>query len=491
MKRTAVLFAIAATLGLVALVAAVLPRLELKRPTDQGQVVPPPVQNPPVVVVEPVQPPPPVEVVPPPPQPQTAGDVLKLTGALSDPYIALGGQAEVYLKADIEAIRRSSAQRAPVNLALVLDRSGSMAGDKIEHCRRAAQHLVTQLDDRDRFARVTFGSDTTVLISSTLATPAAKERMQAAIDGILDMGGTNISGALEAGLAEVVAYKSQYPVSRIVLLSDGQANEGVTDPNGLAQIARKFSSQRVTLSSIGVGLDFNELVLESLSEYGGGSYHFLASTEQLQKIFSDELKQAVATVAISPSLSITPLNGALVAEVYGYKAESLNGVTSVRLPDFSSGEHRKVVIRMLVPASAAGTVPVARVGLGYLDVTRNRAQGYAQVSIDAAVTTDPSVVAKNRNAEVASEAARVNALQTMRKASTSFSAGRADEAKRYLATAKTQLKKAQAEFGPSDDYREAMEEASVFEGALSAPENNEVRSQAAKRLHSFSRSMRE
>jgi len=366
-----------------------------------------------------------------------------------------------------------------------------MAGDKIEHCRRAAKHLVTQLDDRDRFALVTFGSDTTVLISSTLATPAAKERMQAAIDGILDMGGTNISGALEAGLAEVVAYKSQYPVSRIVLLSDGQANEGVTDPNGLAQIARKFSSQRVTLSSIGVGLDFNELVLESLSEYGGGSYHFLASTEQLQKIFSDELKQAVATVAISPSLSITPLNGALVAEVYGYKAESLNGVTSVRLPDFSSGEHRKVVIRMLVPASAAGTVPVARVGLGYLDVTRNRAQGYAQVSIDAAVTTDPSVVAKNRNAEVASEAARVNALQTMRKASTSFSAGRADEAKRYLATAKTQLKKAQAEFGPSDDYREAMEEASVFEGALSAPENNEVRSQAAKRLHSFSRSMRE
>jgi Ca-activated chloride channel family protein len=217
MKRTALFFAIAGAVGLLALFVALVPQA-----TTSTTVAPPPVV-------------PNVSVTP--PGPQQAGDALKLSAALSDPYLVLGGQREAFLKIDLDAVRREGTDRAAVNLAIVLDRSGSMAGEKIEQCRRAARHLVQQLDGRDRFALISFGSDVTQVISSTLATPAAKQQMLSAIDGIVETGGTNLSGGLEAGLAELIAYRSQYNVSRIILLSDGQANEGISDPRGLAAIA--------------------------------------------------------------------------------------------------------------------------------------------------------------------------------------------------------------------------------------------------------------
>ena len=192
MKRTAILFAIAGGLGLFALVLGFAPAL-------------------PLTVATPV----PTPITLPAPGLQSAGDSLKLTASLSDPYLLSGGSREVFLKLDLEAIQIAGRDRAPVNLALVLDRSGSMAGEKIENARKAARQLVAQLNEKDRFALITFGSDVTTLISSAVCTPEAKQRMYAAIDGIYEVGGTNISGGVEAGLAEVAPFKTQYSVSRV------------------------------------------------------------------------------------------------------------------------------------------------------------------------------------------------------------------------------------------------------------------------------------
>jgi Ca-activated chloride channel family protein len=465
MKRTVAFFAIAAALALGALLVRLLPALQ--KPTAQPSSDP--------------------VVVPPVPGVQTSGDVLRLSAALSDPYVLAGGQREVFAKVDIDAASvASSGQRAPVNLAVVLDRSGSMAGEKIEACRRAARQLVKSLDERDRFALVTFGSDATTLIASTLATPDAKERMLAAIDGIAEMGGTNISGGLEAGLAELVAHRKDFNSSRIVLLSDGQANEGVSDPVGLQALARRIAAQDVTLSSIGVGLDFNEYVLESLAEHGGGAYHFLEDAERLASILGAELKQAMAAVAQSPTLAVVPLGGAAVAEVYGYLSETQGGVTTVRMPDFVSGQSRKVVVRMFVPANFPGTVEVARLSLAYTDLTRNRAPGAAQVSVHAAVTNDAALVQSHRNKDVGAVAAHANALQALRRAASATQEGRRAEAERELRQAEDILQKAQADFGPNDDFARALGEAKSFAGALAAPAGSAEANRGAKRMHSFS-----
>lgn len=470
MKRTALLFAVAAGLGLMALAITLVPRL--------------PHSQPPI----PASPPTPV---PPPPGPQAAGDALKLTATLSDPYVLAFGLREVFLRADIEAAPLPSTQeRAPVNLALALDRSGSMAGEKIENCRRAARQLVSQLHERDRLALVTFGSDATTLIQSTPVTPAARARMLSAIDGILEMGGTNMSGGLDAALAELIAYRGQYGTSRLLLLSDGQANQGIADAAGLSALARRIAGQGVTLSAIGVGLDFNEYVLESLAEYGGGSYHFLSNVEELAGLFGAELEQATRTVAVGTSLSFVPASGVSVAEVYGYLSEAQGGAILVHLPDFAAGARRSVVLRLAVAAERPGAMDIGRAALRYSDASRGGAPGAVQVSVGASATPDPALAQNSRNQGVAAEAVHASALQNLRSAGLSYKQGQRGEAERKAEAARQILRAAEATYGRSAELDKALVETEAFESSLSAPADSEVGNRAAKRIHAFSNSAR-
>jgi hypothetical protein len=149
------------------------------------------------------------------------------------------------------------------------------------------------------------GSDVTTLIGSELATPDAKARMLAAIDSIAELGGTNISGGVEAAVSELERHRSAFGVSRIVLMSDGQANEGIADPAGLSAMARRISSQNLTLLHRR-GLDFNERGGDGVScRYGGGSYHSSPTPSNGQHL-GGELQQAGATVAIGTRWSSTP-----------------------------------------------------------------------------------------------------------------------------------------------------------------------------------------
>ncbi len=470
MKRTALLFAIAAGLGLMALTVTLVPHWPHSQPP--GPAAPP-------------------SPVPSPPGPQTAGDVLRLTATLSDPYILVAGRREVTLRADIEAARRAaSPERAPVNLALVLDRSGSMAGEKIESCRQAARQLVSQLDERDRFALVTFGSDVTTLVNSTPVTPAARARMLSAIDGILEMGGTNMSGGLSAGLSELAANRGQYGTSRVILLSDGQANEGISDPAGLSALARRFASQGITLSAIGVGLDFNEYVMESLAEYGGGAYHFLSNAEALAGLFDAELKQAAQTAAVGVSLSFAPASGVSVAEVYGYLSEPQGGATSVHLPDFAAGTRRSVVLRLLVDADKPGPLDIGRVTLRYADAAQGGAPGSAAVSVAASATADPALATSGRNPGVELDAAHAGALQNLRSAGLSYRQGQREEAARKAQTARQMLEAAEASYGRSAELEKALDETQAFERSLAAPADSAAGNLAAKRVHAFSNNAR-
>lgn len=472
MKRTALIFAVAGALGLSALVLWLVPVTGSSR-------------------VDPPVPPPLSQPVPTPlPMPTPAADTggpLTMTAALSDPYLHAGGMREVFLKVELEAVRIGESQRAAVNLALVLDRSGSMAGEKIAHARRAARHLVDQLDERDRLTLITFGSEVNTLVESVQATPAAKQRLHQAIDGISELGGTNISGGLEAALAELVSHKSAYSVSRVVLLSDGQANMGIVSPEGLSALARNIASHGIGLSTIGVGLDFNELVMEALADYGGGAYHFLSDSEQLTSIFARELQQATATVASGVQLTIRPSNGAAPQEAYGYLAESDGDALRVRLPDFASGERRKVMIRLLVPANQIGALHVADLRLDYADVTRDRAPATATVAVSATVTSDYGLAMQKRNHEVGAAAAHAEAVKSMREAGQRYASGQRAEAEVAIRKARKKLEAARSVYGASEALNQAESEVRAFEDAV---QSYAAPSAAAKRIHSFSNSVR-
>jgi Ca-activated chloride channel family protein len=440
MKRSALFFAVAGALAVTALV------LGKRIPFTQPQPLPP---QPPIVEVPqpPEQPKPPVQVVP----VGSSNGSLTMVAHLSDPVLAVGGSRDEYLKIDITGVDVAGT-RAPVNIAVVLDRSGSMAGEKLENARRAAHELVDRLNDKDRLAFITFGSNVTPLFPSSFCTSDAKAQMHQAIDKIYDMGGTNISGGLEAGLREVHAHSDQFPVNRVVLISDGEANEGITSRSGLVAISRGALRTGISVTAYGVGVDFDEDLMEQLAENGGGNYSFLRTGGELEDILNKELKQLGTQVASNPHLTLRLAPGVQVAEVYGYAYDTdASNNPTIQLSDFSAGEHRKVVVRLTVPANSVGTERVTDVRLDYTDLLRNRSPGLANATLDAQVSPDVQFAASQRDKDTYSQVVRVNAANRAKKAAILFSSGNVEEAEQELKQARSEAARGVVDYSLQGD----------------------------------------
>jgi Ca-activated chloride channel family protein len=296
--------------------------------------------------------------------------------------------------------------RVPVNVAMVLDRSGSMAGEKLDHAKAAARALVNKLGEADRFALVTFGSDVTVAYASSPVTPSAREAMLSAIDSIQDIGGTNLSGGLEAGVAQVRSNAERYGVNRVILCSDGQANEGVVESESLLGMSHRFADEGVKLSTIGLGLDFNEEVMMGLASQGAGSYHYLRDPDQLETIFVSEFNRATQAIASNVEITLAPAPGVRIEQVIGYPSQSQGPVTTIRVPDLSSGEKLKIVVKVGVTASQLGSVDVSQIGLSYTNIPGGRIAEAANVKLAASVTRDEPFALANRDRGVLEEATK-------------------------------------------------------------------------------------
>ncbi|MBS1149011.1 MAG: von Willebrand factor type protein, partial [Myxococcaceae bacterium] len=222
MNRTGIFLAAAGVLALIALVAG-LPRV-VRSTTVEVPIVTPPATS--------------------------GSGSLKMTGRLSHPFVGLG-RSDVFLTVDLSAVDVAGAARAPLNLALVIDRSGSMSGFKLTQAKQAAKQLVSQLTANDRLSIVHYGSDVKSM-AGTFATTENKERMLSYLEGIWDDGGTNIGAGLSTGRDLLLAARSDFKVNRMILISDGQPTEGLTDANGLNAIVRETRQQGISVSSIGV-----------------------------------------------------------------------------------------------------------------------------------------------------------------------------------------------------------------------------------------------
>lgn len=285
------------------------------------------------------------------------------------------------------------AGRPPLSLAIVIDRSGSMNGPPIENAKAAALSVLRQLDNRDAFTVVTYSSGSEVVVPMQHASDASKAAARAAIETIDDDGGTCISCGLDTAAAEL-ARSPLTGVSRILLISDGQANQGVVDRQELAGLAAGKAAHGASISTVGVGLDFDEDTMRLLAEVGRGNYYFVEDTVALSQMFARELGRLSQTIATEVQLTVTPAAGARVEEVYGYPLTRSGDRVTVPVADLRAGETRKVVLRLALDASGERQTVrgIAEVELGW----RRVADGSRQVSAAAAevdVTDDRAAIA--------------------------------------------------------------------------------------------------
>ncbi len=297
-----------------------------------------------------------------PPAVVTRAGALSISAQLDRAFVSERGGGEAYLEVDVIADgKREQGARVPVNAVLVLDRSGSMTGQKLARAKEAARELLTQLNGDDRFALIDFGSDARVLVPSMAATPANTESALALVDGLRAYGGTNLSAALDLAAPQLASGRGTGRTDKVFLASDGQANEGISTRRGLLEVARRDFGTIATVSTFGVGDDYDEDMMTSLAAQSGGMTHFIKNANEIVPAFRAELSRATSAVARNVRLIVTPAPGTRVQQVIGYESDG----GWVRLPDFAAGERRRVLVKLELGAGK-GQAELAKVQLSFL-----------------------------------------------------------------------------------------------------------------------------
>jgi Ca-activated chloride channel family protein len=217
---------------------------------------------------------------------------MKADIKLSTKFATTQNAHQVGLLTTIEG--ETPVNRTPINLALVLDRSGSMAGEKLAAAKEAAIRFAGHLGVHDRLSVVVF--DDAV---HTIFGPATPDALLAeeAIARVYEGGSTNLSGGWLQGRTHVEAGLLPDGVNRVVLFTDGQANVGIVDRGPLVELARSAAERRVTTTCIGFGADFNEDLLKAMSDAGSGNFWYVESVDQMASVFAEEIEGLVALAA--------------------------------------------------------------------------------------------------------------------------------------------------------------------------------------------------
>ena len=318
---------------------------------------------------------------------------------MSQSKLVQGEMSTIYLDVSIkppglDLIRE--AQRAS-DIIVVLDRSGSMAGaNKMPYAKAAIRDLLSRLNEFDRFALVSFSNNAVIHSSLANVTTTNREQLLTAVNNIQIGGGTNIGEGLNYAL-KLLHDQRKNRASKVLLLSDGQANQGVTDLPGLSRIVAKITQQESVLSSIGMGLDFNETLMSSLADYGMGSYAYLEDLSGLGDIFAQNLNATRSIYAPNSHIVINLSEGVELIDAGGYPfSKDRNNNYRIKTGQLLSNKHKTLVMTFQVTAENTGHISLGQMYLAY------QKQGDHRQFIDSETLTLAVVEAKHRQDAVAS-----------------------------------------------------------------------------------------
>lgn len=350
---------------------------------------------------------------------EAAGEV-RLVSELSHPLVLAGRTQDEFLHIAVRAPELPSAPRPPLNLALVIDRSGSMASeDKLEHAKSAAEQLVGRLGPDDRVALVSYDEHVKVELPSTSARDVRP--VLAAIRALTTGGSTNLCGGLLEGVAELRRNLVAEHLNVVVLLSDGLANAGVTDPREIARHAQRAREEGVRITTMGMGLAYDEELLTSLALEAGGNYYYVDQPESVGRHLDTELDQLGRVAARDVDVRIELGEGVELRELFGHAWHQDGREVIVPLRDLMSGQKRKLVLRLGVRGTAGDGRTLARVSLTCLDAATRAPQFTRGEPLTARFVEDAALVERHRDrdvliqAEIVQNAAALDAAMRLQK----------------------------------------------------------------------------
>lgn len=352
---------------------------------------------------------------------------IMMEGKLNCPYIShKGGTAFLQISITTPAIE--SPKRRPMNIAVVLDRSGSMADQKkIEYAKQSLYLLIDQLTSEDILSIVIY--DDVIQVLRDARRVDNKREIKRLVESVYPRNSTNLGGGMIEGFHQVEKNLNREYVNRVVLLSDGLVNQGITDPYELNKIARQYRTRSISLTTMGVGLDYNENLMVGLSESGGGNYYFIENPNSLASIMRKEFNLLSSLVAQNASVELALGRNVHVRDVIGCEHHNTGDRYVIPLGDLYSNDRRELTVELEIP-EGVGTLTVATGTLRY--ESDRLPERYPTFSVNVHYTRDHAEVEKNRNLEIQARADIAVSTRKVEQAMKDLDDGRQVEAEKQL-----------------------------------------------------------
>lgn len=369
-----------------------------------------------------------------------AGQTLLLEGRLGHSRIPAGVPHSTFLLATVRGANDAVAPASPLDLTIVLDTSGSMRGARLQNAVEAARGMMRRLRDQDRVSVITYSTQAGMQVPQTTVDAFSRPRLERALDGISPRGETCISCALD------LAMRNSRPtpgrVSRILLLSDGEATAGVQDELGFRRIADRCREMGTTVSTIGVDVEYNQRTMGALAQFSNGSHYFVADPSGLPPVFDQEFQSLARTVASDIELVVDLAPGVQVEQIFDRAVRREGDRIIVPVGTVGPGEEKTFLVGLRVPAGTSAEREVADVRLQYHDlVTRGRAQ--CEGILAARTAEDPTQVAQ-LDPFVSARLSRSLTVQGIRDANEAAERGQFGEAQRRLSETRALVQANQA-----------------------------------------------
>lgn len=375
-------------------------------------------------------------------------------------------EGDTFLRVSVHADPVHLDARMPMNLAVVIDRSGSMSEQgpsgtqKMADAIASAKFLVDQLDERDTLTVISFDDGAEILAPGAKMTASAKSSAKEKLGTLYARGGTDMLAGLGAGIRAVHEHQKGDQVNRVILISDGIPNVA----EGLVDMARGAQGKGIGVSTMGVGVDYNETLMTAIANAGNGGYYFVADARKLPEIFSKELHSLMAVVARNAALKIEFGSGVKPTQVYGYDAQVGPEATLIRLGDLVGGQTSEVLLKVHHPA-LSGEKPVAHVELVYLDAFKKESVR-ADRDVSATFTEDHKLVEASLDAKTFAKTEQVETAEAVQTAMDDYARGDKDAAKQVLATRRAAMHAAPAPVAAEPMMKKAGESLDFADEAL-------------------------
>jgi Ca-activated chloride channel family protein len=371
-------------------------------------------------------------------------------GASAESEMLFDGDDSTMLGVWVDVPRMKTKTRAPVDLALVIDTSGSMTGQKLEHARATARMLIDNLADGDIVSIDTFNNEAESLSPPTVLNAASRADLARTIAGLRVGGSTNLFDGLALGESHVARAPASHGVRRVVVISDGIANVGPSSPDALGQLAERGLRFRAQVTSVGIGLDYDERTLNALAVRSSGRLYHVAEPEEMTAMLRHELELLQSTVASDAFIEIVPAPTVQLTATDMLRTERTgDGALRIPLGALFSGQHREALVHArfsnatpgtAMPASTRGEArPLASVRLHFRDPDLGDVERVQEMVARVAFTNDAEMARSHANAKTQAIMAVQEAAKLQMEAAQEVNRGDFASADKKLAEAQTRV----------------------------------------------------